>query len=135
MVREVPALLGDISVKDLLQDLADEVKDLGSPLSLKERLAHVLATCACTAAFGQGASFRLKKSMRFCVKWSKPPIRANAIMDAPPMWSSNVLIWKNFLGGGDELVILKQIQDDNGSLARQVDRYLMSNSSSRLYCC
>lgn len=54
LAREVPSLLGDVNVKDLLQDLADEVKDLGSPLSLKERLAHVLATCACHGSVRAG---------------------------------------------------------------------------------
>ncbi len=61
LVREVPALLGDISVKDLLQDLADEVKDLGSPLSLKERLAHVLATCACHGSVRAGRKLSVEE--------------------------------------------------------------------------
>jgi len=47
LVREIPALLGEINLQGLLQDLADELKELGSPLSLKERLAEILSTCAC----------------------------------------------------------------------------------------
>ena len=47
LVREIPALLGEINIKVLLQDLADEINELGGPLSLKERLAEILATCAC----------------------------------------------------------------------------------------
>jgi DNA mismatch repair protein MutL len=47
LIREIPALLGEINLKALLQDLADEINELGSPLSLKERLAEILATCAC----------------------------------------------------------------------------------------
>jgi len=47
LVREIPALLGEVNIQGLLKDLADEMKELGSPLSLKERLAEILATCAC----------------------------------------------------------------------------------------
>ena len=47
LIRETPALLGDINLQALLQDLLDELKELGEPLSLKERLAEILATSAC----------------------------------------------------------------------------------------
>ena len=47
LVREIPSLLGEVNLQGLLQDIADEMKELGSPLSLKERLAEILATCAC----------------------------------------------------------------------------------------
>ncbi|OJW49142.1 MAG: DNA mismatch repair protein MutL [Alphaproteobacteria bacterium 41-28] len=47
LVRETPALLGEVNLSGLLQDLADELKELGAPLSLKERLAEVLSSCAC----------------------------------------------------------------------------------------
>lgn len=47
LIRETPALLGDINLQALLQDLLDELKELGEPLSLKKRLAEILATSAC----------------------------------------------------------------------------------------
>lgn len=47
LVREIPALLGEMNLQALLQDLWDEVKELGSPSSLQGRLAEILATCAC----------------------------------------------------------------------------------------
>lgn len=47
LVREIPALLGEVNIQGLMKDLADEMKELASPLSLKERLAEILATCAC----------------------------------------------------------------------------------------
>jgi DNA mismatch repair protein MutL len=47
LVREVPALLGEVDLQGLMRDLVDEIKDMGSPLSLKERLAEILSTCAC----------------------------------------------------------------------------------------
>lgn len=47
LIREIPALLGEIDLQRLLRDLGEEIEELGSPLSLKERLAEILATCAC----------------------------------------------------------------------------------------
>ena len=47
LVREIPALLGEINLQGLLQDIADELQELGSPLSLKERLAEILSSRAC----------------------------------------------------------------------------------------
>jgi DNA mismatch repair protein MutL len=61
LVREIPALLGDINLSALLQDLADEVKELGSPLSLKERLAEILATCACHHSVRAGRKLSIEE--------------------------------------------------------------------------
>lgn len=47
LVREIPAILGEVNLKGLIQDIADELKELENPLSLKEKLAEILATCAC----------------------------------------------------------------------------------------
>ncbi|HWU27234.1 MAG TPA: DNA mismatch repair endonuclease MutL [Rhizomicrobium sp.] len=47
MVREVPAMLGKGDVQALLRDLADDIAETGSALSLKERLEEVSATLAC----------------------------------------------------------------------------------------
>ncbi len=61
LVRELPALLGEVNIQGLLQDLADEVKDLGSPISLKERLAEILATCACHNSVRAGRKLSLEE--------------------------------------------------------------------------
>ncbi len=47
LVREIPAILGEINLQGLLQDLSDEIKELGNALILKERIAEILSTCAC----------------------------------------------------------------------------------------
>jgi DNA mismatch repair protein MutL len=47
MVREVPAMLGSIDAQGLLRDLADDIAETGSALSLKERLEEVAGTLAC----------------------------------------------------------------------------------------
>jgi DNA mismatch repair protein MutL len=53
-VREVPALLGDVDVQGLLRDLADELAEFGTALSLKERLADVCGTLACHGSVRAG---------------------------------------------------------------------------------
>jgi DNA mismatch repair protein MutL len=47
VVREVPAMLGQLDVKGLIRDLADEIAETGNALSLKERLEEVSGTLAC----------------------------------------------------------------------------------------
>ena len=54
VVREVPALLGQTDVRGLLQDLADELAELGDALSLKERLQEVCSTMACHGSVRAG---------------------------------------------------------------------------------
>jgi len=47
MVRELPALLGKADAKALVRDLADDIAETGSALSLKERLQEIAGTYAC----------------------------------------------------------------------------------------
>ena len=61
LVREIPALLGEINLQGLLQDLGDEIEELGSPLSLKERLAEILATSACHNSVRAGRRLSLEE--------------------------------------------------------------------------
>jgi DNA mismatch repair protein MutL len=54
MVREVPAMLGDMDIQGLLRDLADDIAETGSALSLKERLEEVAGTLACHMSVRSG---------------------------------------------------------------------------------
>jgi len=54
VVREVPAMLGKLDVKGLLRDLADDIAETGSALSLKERLEEVAGTLACHTSVRAG---------------------------------------------------------------------------------
>ena len=54
LVRSVPAALRNPDVGKLLSDLAGEIAELGSALSLKERLDHVEATIACHGSVRAG---------------------------------------------------------------------------------
>ena len=54
VVREVPALLGELDVQGLVRDLADELAELGNALSLKEKLEEVCGTLACHGSVRAG---------------------------------------------------------------------------------
>jgi len=54
VVREIPALLGEIDAPGLVRDLADEIAELGDALSLKEKLEHVCGTMACHGSVRAG---------------------------------------------------------------------------------
>ncbi|MEI9932322.1 MAG: DNA mismatch repair endonuclease MutL [Rhizomicrobium sp.] len=53
-VRETPAMLGQMDIKGLLRDLADDIAETGSALSLKERLEDVAGTLACHTSVRSG---------------------------------------------------------------------------------
>lgn len=54
VVREVPALLGQSDVAGLIRDLADDLTEIGSAHSLKERLEDVCGTMACHGSVRAG---------------------------------------------------------------------------------
>jgi DNA mismatch repair protein MutL len=54
VVREVPAMLGRLDIKGLVRDLADDIAETGSALSLKERLEEVAGTLACHTSVRAG---------------------------------------------------------------------------------
>ena len=54
VVRETPALLGEVDVKGLLRDLADDLAETNEALALKERLAAVASTMACHGSVRAG---------------------------------------------------------------------------------
>ncbi|HEX6980827.1 MAG TPA: DNA mismatch repair endonuclease MutL [Alphaproteobacteria bacterium] len=54
VVREVPALLGEVDAAGLIRDLADELAEIGTALSLKERLGEVCGTMACHGSVRAG---------------------------------------------------------------------------------
>jgi DNA mismatch repair protein MutL len=54
LVRATPAPLGKTDIPGLLRDLAAELAELGSALSLRDRLDHVSATMACHGSVRAG---------------------------------------------------------------------------------
>lgn len=54
LVRATPAALGKTDIKGLLADLAAELAELGTALSLRDRLDQVAATIACHGSVRAG---------------------------------------------------------------------------------
>jgi len=54
VVRDVPAMLGNPNVVQLVQDIAEELVELGDSTSLEDRLNHVLATVSCHGSVRAG---------------------------------------------------------------------------------
>ncbi len=54
LVREVPALLGDSGISQLVRDLADQLEDFGEGLALQEKLHEVASTMACHGSVRAG---------------------------------------------------------------------------------
>ena len=54
LVRETPAMLGQMDLKSLIRDLADDIAEHGAALSLKERLEEIAGTLACHTSVRAG---------------------------------------------------------------------------------
>jgi DNA mismatch repair protein MutL len=54
VVRETPALLGEVDVQGLVRDLADELAELGEALALQSALEAVCSTMACHGSVRAG---------------------------------------------------------------------------------
>jgi DNA mismatch repair protein MutL len=54
VVREMPALLGEVDAGALVRDLADDLAELGEAISLKDRLADISSTMACHGSVRAG---------------------------------------------------------------------------------
>lgn len=59
IVREVPAMLKQINMKEFINDLLHEIKEHGEMVSLKERLERLLATLACHGSIRAGKKLSL----------------------------------------------------------------------------
>lgn len=54
VVRETPAVLGELDIQGLVRDLADELAEMGDHLSLKEKVEEVCGTLACHTSVRSG---------------------------------------------------------------------------------
>jgi DNA mismatch repair protein MutL len=54
LVRETPAMLGEVDAAGLIRDIADDLLENGAALALKERLADVASTMACHGSVRAG---------------------------------------------------------------------------------
>ncbi len=61
LVREIPALLGEVDVKKLIKDLAAEIAEWGNTFSLTDKLHHICATIACHGSVRAGRSLNIEE--------------------------------------------------------------------------
>jgi DNA mismatch repair protein MutL len=54
LVRETPAMLGEVDVQGLVRDIADDLAEVDGALALKERLGDVCGTLACRGSVRAG---------------------------------------------------------------------------------
>ena len=54
IVRETPALLGEVNAVALVRDVAEELAELGGAIALENKIAHVLATISCHGSVRAG---------------------------------------------------------------------------------
>lgn len=60
-VRETPAILGNVSAKALLQDVLDELSDLGESQSLMAKIEAILSRMACHGSIRSGRQMRAEE--------------------------------------------------------------------------
>ncbi|WP_417685510.1 DNA mismatch repair endonuclease MutL [Roseibium sp.] len=60
-VRETPAMLGDMDIRGLVTNLADELAEWDTATGLREKLDHVAATMACHGSIRAGRRMRAQE--------------------------------------------------------------------------
>ena len=61
VVRETPAVLGELDLQGLVRDLADELAEMGDHLSLKEKVEEVCGTLACHTSVRAGRRLTIEE--------------------------------------------------------------------------
>jgi len=56
VVRETPAMLGEVNIAAMVQELADNIREFGEVLALRERIEDVCGTLACHGSVRAGRS-------------------------------------------------------------------------------
>ncbi|MEZ5690097.1 MAG: DNA mismatch repair endonuclease MutL [Rickettsiales bacterium] len=54
IVRETPAMLGEVNVQDMVRELADNISEYGQTLALKEKIEQLSGTIACHGSIRAG---------------------------------------------------------------------------------
>ena len=73
IVRETPALLGEVDIKGLINNLADDLADIEEAATLHEKLSHVSATMACHSSVRAGRSLNGKEMNALLRQMEKTP--------------------------------------------------------------
>jgi len=73
-VRETPAILGDMDIRGMVTDLADELAEWETASGVKERLDHVAATMACHGSVRSGRRMRVEEMDRLLRDMEATPL-------------------------------------------------------------
>lgn len=73
IVRETPALLGEVNAQELVKDLAAQIAEWGGSFELKEKLHLVCATMACHGSVRAGRRLNIDEMNRLLRDMEKTP--------------------------------------------------------------
>jgi len=73
VVRETPAVLGEVNAESLVKDLIDGLRDLDDTLALRDRLADVCSTMACHGSVRAGRHLTVEEMKGLLREMEKTP--------------------------------------------------------------
>ena len=73
LVREVPALLKDASVKKMIIDLADELVEFGASAAVEDKINHIAATMACHGSVRAGRRLNISEMNHLLREMERTP--------------------------------------------------------------
>ncbi len=73
LVRETPAILGELNISGLIHDLADDLSELGESIALEERVGDVCATMACHSSVRAGRPLKSEEMNSLLRQMEKTP--------------------------------------------------------------
>ncbi len=74
IVRETPAMLGDIDVAALVRELADNIREFGETLALRERIETLSGTMACHGSVRAGRSLSIAEMNALLRQMEQTPL-------------------------------------------------------------
>jgi len=73
LIRETPAMLGEVDAVGMIKELADEIAEWDTSASLNARLEHVAATMACHGSVRSGRRLRVEEMNALLRKMEATP--------------------------------------------------------------
>ena len=73
MIRNTPALLGQVNAKELVRDVAEELVQLGVSMALEQKISHVLATVSCHGSIRAGRRLNIEEMNALLRKMEQTP--------------------------------------------------------------
>ena len=103
LVREIPSILGDINVKNLVIDIADELEEFGSSTILEDKLGHICGTIACHSSVRSGRTLRVEEMNALLREMEATPHSGQCNHGRPTYVELKLSDIEKLLGVGKEL--------------------------------